>query len=313
MPKVQQSDQPFDAFRAAVARGAVPTSLDTAGMRETAPELRARAVWTAHGTSAIYASTIKQVIDQLTAGDINEAQARAILFQTLRALGYTPEGGFPDTPPGKVPPAIAGTLQDLASWRRVDLIVRTQRDLMTGRGQQIRSLDPVQLAEFPAMELIRAEEREAPRDWKARFVMVGGKLVDGGRIIALVGDPVWGELGSSDNFDDALDVDHSPFAFNSGMVLKPVPLTEARALGVTGPDGESIEAFHGGEKRPRVIAGEVPLPAPRLSMKDVDPEIVKRFRDEVPAADAPGKPGVLVFDDILAEETEKARRAYAEQ
>ena len=31
---------------------------------------------------------------------------RLDLLETLRALGYTPEGGFPDAPEGSVPPAV---------------------------------------------------------------------------------------------------------------------------------------------------------------------------------------------------------------
>ena len=75
-----------------------------------------------------------------------------MLFETIRALGYTPEGGFPklpgDAPP--VPPAIAGTIQDLSTMRRLDLIVGTQREIMTGAGLQMRGHSPDRLEAVPS-------------------------------------------------------------------------------------------------------------------------------------------------------------------
>jgi hypothetical protein len=112
---------------------------------------------------------MKEVADLLAAGTIGEADARVTLLEALRALGYTPEGGFPDAPAGKVPPALRGTLQDLRSFRRMDLIVRTQRDLMQGAGSLWRAMQPDSLAEFPAFELIRMEAKRVSRDLPGRW------------------------------------------------------------------------------------------------------------------------------------------------
>ena len=53
-----------------------------------------------------------------------------------------------------------------------------------------------------------------------------------GRLIALKTSPIWEALGSRFLFDDALNVDHPPFAFGSGMGWREVPLEEAQELGL---------------------------------------------------------------------------------
>jgi hypothetical protein len=297
----------FDAFKAAQDRGILPTDLGSADLRDLSAGIRARSVFVARGTSAVFASKLKQVINQLAAGDIGEADARVALLETLRALEYTPEGGFPEDA-GSVPPAVRGSLQDLSSFRRLDLIVRTQIDLMTGAGQQMRGLEPVRLAAFPCWELLRVLPVRVPRDWQKRWEEVGGALYDG-RMIAPKGDPIWGELGSS--FDDSLDVDHPPFAFNSGMGWREVSAQAATTMGITASDGTPWEEFLGAEERPRTLSGQVPLPAPKLQVKNVDPEIRTRLEEEVKSYTKPD--GSINFDDILEAELKAAAKAYEKQ
>lgn len=295
----------FDAFQAAQDRGILPTDLSSADLRDLSAGMRARSVFVARGTSAVFASKLKDVINQLAAGDIGEADARVTLLETLRALDYTPDGGFPTDAPGRVPPAIRGSLQDLSSFRRLDLIVRTQIDLMTGAGQQARGLEPTRLAAFPCWELVRMLPVRVPRDWQARWKEVGGQVYDG-RMIAPKGDLVWGELGSS--FSDSLDVDHPPFAFNSGMGWREVSAATATALGITSSDGTPWEEFINATERPRVLAGRVPLPTPKLQLQNVDPAIVKKLEEEVQTFAKPD--GSLDFEDILAAELNAAKEAY---
>lgn len=323
----------FDAFKAAQDRGILPTDLSSADLRDLSAGMRSRSVFVARGTSAVFASKLKEVINQLAAGDIGEADARVTLLETLRALDYTPEGGFPTDAPGRVPPAVRGSLQDLSSFRRLDLIVRTQIELMTGAGQQARGLEPTRLAAFPCWELVRMLPVRVPRDWQARWKEVGGLFVIDGkfygrfeetpwemddprerekmelRMIAPKGDPIWGELGSS--FDDSLDVDHPPFAFNSGMGWREVSAASATTLGITSSDGTPWEEFLNATERPRVLAGRVPLPAPKLQVKNVDPAIVKKLEEEVQTFTKPD--GSLDFEDILSAELKAAEEAYEKQ
>lgn len=282
------------AAEVAALRDILPTSLGSAELRGAiAEDIRARSVFAARLSNAHVLSVAKEAIDKLAAGEMNMASARLAILQAMRAVGYAPEGGFPDDPPGTVPPAVAGTLQDLSSRRRIDFILRTQLELMRGRGQQLRGSSPEMLREYPAWELVRMLPREAPRRWggkydgtpprragavdpRPRWIIAGGRSLDSGRLIALKGDPIWGELGSSGNFDDALDVDYPPFAFNSGMRWKAISRAECERLGITGPDGESIDGWLS-QDHPTLVDTQSGLPAPQAGVKSLDPAIRAEF------------------------------------
>ena len=308
-----------DALRAAQTRGALPTALDTAGLRELGADVLARSVFTARGTNVIFVDDLKKIIDRLAAGEIGEGQARTAIWEALDAIGYDSEkGGFPGE---ELEPKLKGTLQDLKSFRRRDLIVRTQMDLMRGAGQKMRGSEPDRLSEFPAWELVRVGGVEEARDWPSRWAIAGGKPRLAGRdamawrfvgqptgFVALKGDPVWGELGSYENFDDALGVDHPPFYFNSEMGWAEISREEVLALGITGPEGETPEDFLAAQ--PATLTGRQPLPTPQLSLNGVNPDLIARFKKATRATENPKKPGVFDYSSILADELKTADAAY---
>lgn len=286
-----------EAAKVAAIRELLPTSLGSAELRDAiAADLRARSVFSARVTNATFLDQIKMVIAELAAGKTDHATARWYLSETLKEIGYDSEaGGFPDAPEGAVPPALAGSLQDLRSRRRLDLILNTQLALVRGRGQQVRGAEASRLRQFPAWELVRAISRVAPREWggihngtpprrggdvdpRPRWIISGGKSLDSGRLVALKGDPVWGELGASGNFDDALDVDYPPFAFNSGMRWVEVTRADVRRLGVRGPNGESIDEWLAID-HPTLVDTQSGIPAPQASVKKLDPAIRKAFEE----------------------------------
>jgi hypothetical protein len=275
------------AEQIAAIRALLPTTLGSAELREQiASDIRVRSVFVSRASNAVFLSNLKGLVEKLAAGDMDHASARLALRQILSELGYTPEGGFPEVEAGAVPPAEPGSLQDLTSTRRLDLILETQVDLVRGRGMQIRGMEPTVLRMWPAWELVRAIQTAVPRDWQSRWVVAGGTLVDGGRMIALKADPIWGELGSSGNFEDALDVDFPPFAFNSGMRWTPITRSEVSRLGITGPDGQSVEEWQA-EDRNILTGTQSGLPAPQVSVKKVDPDLRRELE----------KQGVSIVDD----------------
>lgn len=284
----------------------MPTGLSTKELRELGAEVLARSVFAARATSAVFASRLKEVVEEAAGERMSEGQARTAMYEVLDALGYDVErGGFPGE---ELEPGIKGSIQDLRSFRRMDLIIRTQLQLMQGAGQQWRGQQPDMLEAFPAWELVRIEERVVPRDWESRWKIAGGFVVKQ-RMIALKGDPVWGEIGSYENFDDALGVDHPPFAFLSGMGWRAVSGAEVDAMGVTGPDGETPEEFFAGN--PQTITGPLPkLPKPRLSLSDVDAELGRKFLEETHATPVPGKPGLVDFSDLLTKEIAAHDKKY---
>lgn len=286
-----------DALRVAEIRNLLPTTLGSAGIRDAiAADIRARAVFASRMGNLSVVSQLKEVVDQLAAGETNLATARLVMMRTLQAVGYTPEGGFPSDPEGEVPPALEGTLQDLSSTKRLNFILRTQLALVRGRGQQLRGMEPARMRQFPAYELVRSQQKEVPRMWggmhdgtpprraksidpRPRWTIAGGKPTADGRLIALKGDPIWGELGGSGNFDDALDVDFPPFAFESGMRWKEVSRGECNALRITGPNGESIDEWLAMD-HPLLVTTQSGIPAPQGSVKKLDPALVETWQKQ---------------------------------
>ncbi len=212
------------ALQLAADRGLLPTALGTAEIRELGASILDRSFWSARTTHAKYLKDLKGLVERYTKGEgynNDLAQLRIEARRLLVSYGYTPEKGFPGDAELGVPEAMPASLQDLSSERRLNLIFDTQTKLMRGLGQKIRGMDRMETA--PAWELVRIEDRRVPREWLERFAIASDNVDHvgvydlPGRMVARKDSPVWAALGSSALFEDALDVDHSPFAFGSGM------------------------------------------------------------------------------------------------
>lgn len=287
-----------EALRIASERGLLPTALDTEGIRaRLGPALRARSVFSATVAEAAFLSGVKRAVEAILAAESDRATMRLALKRLLQTLGYTPEGGFPAVPEGQVPPAVEGAIKDLSSDRRLDLILETQVDLMRGAGQKERGEAAERLRLFPFWELVRAEPREAPRDWFDRWARTGEGEPPGGRLAAPKGADVWLALGSSDLFDDALDTDHPPFAFNSGMRWRELSRAEGEALGMRAEDAAPAPT---GQPFP----GRLPKPA--ASTLAIDPEVLQGLKGALSAIEADGK---IEYNDVLETELDRARRS----
>lgn len=282
-PKPSILERILSALGIAKRRRILPTWMGTAQLRELGEKFWGGAFFSARTTSAHYLTTAKAVVDEILAGEMDLPLARLTLKRTLQAIGYTPEGGFPDDPDGaKIPPAVAGQIEDISSNRRIEFMLRTQEQLMQGAAQKAQGLEPGALRQFPAWELVRVGEREIPRDWPARVNIALAnldrpELTPGASLIFMKGDPIWRALGSSELFDDALDVDHPPFAFNSGMGFRGVPQDELRTLGITGPEGQPLDD---------VLSV---LPRPKASALGIDPAVLAKLKADLKLKEAGGK------------------------
>lgn len=268
-----------DAFEWASRRGILPSWMGTAELAELVARVQDRAVFSARTTHAVYLQTLKDAIDRLVEGDYkgDEATLRLELKQKLAEIGYDPERGFPGDEALGVPPARPGSLQDLSSDRRINLILRTQMELAGGRGQKLRGLSGGALKAFPAWELVRSIPVRVPRAWAERWQAVGGPLrkdADGRtRLMALKTDEIWARLGDRAEFADALNTDHPPFAFNSGMRWRAVPASLWREItGQAAPDQSQAVA----EVAPTL--GET-----RVSTAKLSPEIRARLAAKLKA------------------------------
>jgi len=276
------------ALRRAQARGVLPLDLSSAEIRrQVAKMIRENAVFSARTTNALYLQEVRERIARLMQGGFRNdlPKLRLELKQILAELGYTPETGFPGDEALGIPPAEPGSLRDLSSDARLNLLLTTQEELMRGAAQKARGLDGTRVIQFPAWELVRLGQREVPRGspksgtmgWPARFVKAGGVLrLDAEhreRMIALKSDPVWVRLGEGALFDDALDTDHPPFAFNSGMGWTEVHHSELSLLTPTLEPGET-------ESREQE-AGENVIPAPKASSSGLDAETIAALKRQV--------------------------------
>ena len=194
----------------------LPDGTDTG---KVADEFQARAVTLARVTNAQFLAAVDKAVEKILAGDIGENEARRELQAVLQKISYEP-------PTGK-----EGTIQDLGSDARLNLIVRMQTEMAFGYGQWKQGQTAGALAVWPAQEFYRAEWRKEPRDWPARWQAAGGKFSEGvgdypqGRMVAMKDDPIWTRIS-------AFGLPYAPFDFNSGMDIRDVTRDEAVQLGV---------------------------------------------------------------------------------
>lgn len=209
----------------------LPTSLGSAEIREQiAADILRRSVFSARMEDARYLAKIREVATFLLEGRISQADARNALEGILDQMGHAMSDG--------------GGLTNPASIRRLNLILETQTQMAASVAQLEEQTDDVVVL-WPAWELMRLEDRRAPRpDWAARWNLAGesvgwqGALPThvGGRMVALKGSPIWAALGQGvGGFRDTLGNPYPPFAYSSGMGWEDVGRDECEALGLVKP------------------------------------------------------------------------------
>lgn len=117
-----------------------------------------------------------------------------------------------------------GGIQDPSSLGRLALIHDMQLEQAQGYATFVSDMAEGALDAFPAYELVRLEERRAPRNWPARWREAGGAFY-GGRMIALKTDGIWRRISR-------FGVPWPPFDFGSGMGLEDVDRRTCERLGV---------------------------------------------------------------------------------
>lgn len=247
------------------SKGLLPTNLSSADLRGLAAEVKRQNIFSAQTTDAEYLAKIQAVTESLihprqAAGlghtvteGLNPATARAALRAALKARGYTAAEGE------------QGSIKDLASDARLNLVVKTNMQLAQGAGSFIQAnQDQGVVDEYPAMELVRFEEREKPRNWGGEGTEKKGSpfgtrwmlaaqtcgdsdaarvLDETGRMVALKSSDIWQALGDgAGGFDDTLGNPYPPFAFNSGMWWEEVSRKDAVKLGLLDEDEQAEPA-----------------------------------------------------------------------
>jgi hypothetical protein len=151
---------------------------------------------------------------------MDAATFRLELAKTLRAVGYTP------------PEGAQGTLRDLGSEQRGNVIFDTNVRMAAEYGGYAQGQNEAVLDLYPCQELYREESRERPRDWQSRWQGAGGEIFEG-RMIARKDEQIWTDIS-------AFGLPYPPFDFGSGMGVRDVRRDEAERLGVI-EAGDTIE------------------------------------------------------------------------
>lgn len=241
----------YEALDLAQQKQLLPTNLSSAELRQLSADLRRRSVFSARVLDADFLQEIDELTERM-AGGLREdfsvagapqakgresrmlsiAEAKAQLGEYLEKIGYEPEN-----------PDDIGTIKDLRTDARRQLIVETNVLDTMGYGQWRNGQDPVALDVNPGWRLTRFAERQVPRDWVARWqaaraaTTAEGSTEGGdGVFIALRNHPIWQALGDgAGGYEDTLGNPWPPFAFHSGMGVIDVPRDECEALGLLGP------------------------------------------------------------------------------
>jgi len=218
------SPMPFrEALQRNAVRAIMPTNMSTAELQELNRSILERSFFSARNTMTDVLEKAKAGVEGLVSGETDQATVRLELKKILAELDYRPEGE-------------EGTIKDLSSDRRIDLVIETNTEIAQGYGHWRQGQDEEVLDAWPAQELFRAESREQERDWVQRWRLAGGRVTSDGRMIALKNDAVWDLLGDTSLFPDGLGAPYPPFAFGSGMDVRDVSREEAVELGLIGAE-----------------------------------------------------------------------------
>lgn len=202
------------------SKESVPSEMRTAEWDMQAQWAREKAFYSAGVAEAEILDELRVNITQVVEGSTDESTARKNIQMYLDKIGYKPM------------PGQEGTIKDLRSIRRLQVMIRTNRALANGYAQKVRGMGKGAATLYPAWELIRILDRVAPREWEKRWEQMGSELAENGRMIALKTDLIWAEIGNKKNFSDALGVDYPPFAWGSGMSWQEVRHAEAKKMGL---------------------------------------------------------------------------------
>jgi hypothetical protein len=235
-----------EALQLQAVKTALPTTLDSAQLRALGGELHRRALVSSQVARAEIFDGFAAGINRVLSGETDPAQFRVDVRATLETLNYRPEAEQ------------INTIKDLRTEQRLKVLLDTNTRTARGFAQARISNDPDVIEEYPAWELLRAEERRVPRGasrkpndigWEERWQFAARSSGDNdayrildqtGRMVALKSSPLWAVLGSA--WDDSLGNPYPPFAYASGMGVEEVDIDDAISLGLVARGAEIAPA-----------------------------------------------------------------------
>lgn len=250
---VSFSNTPFvRALARLQAQGLLPTSAGTFDLEQIPAEIRERALFSARVANTGFLQSVHDLLAPAVAGGrrdasgayipgsyVDQATFRLKIKDFLGSIGFSPETGADG-----IPSARPGSLKDLSSDARLNLIYQTNLQLAQGYGAHISDQAPARLDAWPAQELYRLESRKMHRSWGQRWndaiqslgsntsaKPVTNPQADGG-MFALKNDQVWTAISR-------FDLPYPPYDFGSGMWVRDISRAEAVELGLMATDDEA--------------------------------------------------------------------------
>ena len=194
----------------------VASDLDSSQWNSIQAGLRNRAFFSSQVARANILDAARRLSAEYAGGHTDLSKLRIEWRKFLERENYKPD------------PEEEGTIKDLYSRARIDVIVKTNVAQARGFMQYAEGMTPGAFAAFPAQEFTRIVYRKQKReDWPQRWARAGGKVY-GGRMIALKDDPVWQRLGNAGPFGNP----YPPFDWGSGMGVMDIDRAEAIKLGL---------------------------------------------------------------------------------
>ena len=228
------------ALKKLAGSGRLPGNIDSAEQSRIRRQIREQAIFSAKVHKARILEGIRDTTEKVLRKEVSPMEARDMLRGIVEGTGY------------EAPAGLEGSIQDLTSNQRLDLIIQMNRDRARGYGRYAQA--QATLDEFPFWELVRLHPRREPRDWMTRWVEAGGELVDG-KMMAPVNGRLWTSLS-------AFGTPYPPFDWGSGMGVRRVARKRVEAAGVKVPKQKP-------KKLPAFGDGDTNLPA--------DPKIAKQL------------------------------------
>lgn len=194
----------------------VGSNLDSRGWNSIQAGLRDRAFFSSQVMEPHLLDAMQKLSAEYARGGTDLSKLRMEWTKYLDHTGYKPDTD------------VAGTIKDLSSQARIDVIIKTNVAQARSFVQYAEGMTPGAYAAFPAQEFLRVEYRKRQRtDWPKRWRDAGGEIY-GGRMIALKNSSVWGNLGKAGPFGTP----YPPFDWGSGMGVLDVDRREAIELGL---------------------------------------------------------------------------------
>ena len=211
----------------------MPTDMTSEELEEVDAAIKERSFFSARVFRAEQLQKLQNLVEKQMQGDLGDTDARMQMKLFNQSIGY-------EAPEGKT-----GTISDLSSSPRLNLVLRTNSQLVKGRARWDAETSEAALAFYPCQELSRKFSRLHPRKssdgvedgyWQEQWEELGGTLVDDDRMVALKTDEICSNISY-------FGVPYGPPSFNSGYRWTPISRDEAIELGVIDEDLDPDEEF----------------------------------------------------------------------